>query len=448
MTEAAPASIAAPAHDGEALPRLSHRVLASGHRSAVTGVDLPPAHVLNLPERIVQFGTGALLRGLFDTMVDEANREGRFDGRIVMVGSTGAGRTDTLDAQDGLYTLGTQGTDEAGAPRERFQVVASVSRALDANTQWADVLALARQEGLALVVSNTTEVGIRLDEDDRPDLAPPRSFPGKLTAFLAERARAWRCAPEAGLIVLPCELVEDNGDLLRQIVHTLAERWGVEPDVQGWITQHVRFVNTLVDRIVPGTPPPEDRVAFEARLGYRDDLLTLAEEYRLLAVEGDEALAARLPIAGVPGVIVARSIAPYRERKLRLLNGTHTAVTPLMLLAGFAEVREVMADAAARAFVRRVMLDEIVPSLDGVEGAETFAHEVLARFANPFVRHELRAITLQQTMKWRVRLVPTILAYAAHTGRPPRALATGLAATLALVWRGDDVGPDEGAERL
>ncbi|HEX2095704.1 MAG TPA: hypothetical protein VHG28_25120, partial [Longimicrobiaceae bacterium] len=249
------------------LPTLGRALVSSPAFQAREDLVVPAPGLLDLPERVVQFGTGAFLRGFVDCFVDQANRDGLFGGRVVMVGSTGSGRDQVLNRQDGLYTLSSQGI-AGGAPRREHRVIASVSRALSARDEWAEVLACARNPELELVFSNTTEVGITLDEGDSAELSPPRSFPGKLTRFLFERARAFDYDPARGVVVLPCELIEDNGDRLKEIVLTLAERWGLGDDFARWVREAVPFCNTLVDRIVPGTPAPEVREQLFAELGY------------------------------------------------------------------------------------------------------------------------------------------------------------------------------------
>jgi tagaturonate reductase len=414
----------------------AHPTLSPQHvrtLSSSPDLTLPSAEQLDLPERAVQFGTGALLRGLVDAILDEANRRGTFGGRVVMVGSTGSGRDRAINEQGGLFTLVTQGLVD-GVPRRDCRVVASVSRALAASTQWADVLRCAERPELELIFSNTTEVGIVLDEHDAardPGAAPPRSFPGKLTAFLLHRARACALDPSRVPIVIPTELIEDNGTRLGEIVRTLATRWGASPAELAWLAQ-VRFCNTLVDRIVPGAPGEDLAAELRGILPYEDGMVTVCEPYRLLAIEGDEALRARLRFpAADPGVIVAESIAPYRLRKVRLLNGAHTSFVSLAILAGCRTVREAVEHPAIGGFLRRVLLDEIVPSVD-VPGAEEFAHDVLARFANPYLEHQLWDITLQGTTKMRVRVVPSILDFARASGEAPPALALGFAGYLAF----------------
>jgi tagaturonate reductase len=398
-----------------------------------TDVALPSSDQLSLPERAVQFGTGALLRGLVDAILDDANGRGRFGGRVVMIGSTGSGRDRAINEQGGLFTLVTQGLVD-GAARRDCRVVASVSRALSAASQWDDVLRCAESPALDLVFSNTTEVGIVLDAQDAardPAPAPPRSFPGKLTAFLLHRAKWCGLDPARAPVVIPTELIEANGDRLRELVLTLASRWGAGPELLAWLGA-VHFCNTLVDRIVPGAPSDALAGELRATLPYDDGMITVCEPYRLFAIEGGTALRERLRFpAGDSGVVVAESITPYRLRKVRLLNGAHTSFVSLAILAGCTTVREAVTHPLVGAFLRSALLDEIVPSVD-VPGAEAFAHDVLARFANPFLEHQLWDITLQSTTKFRVRVVPSIVDYARVTGSVPRVLALGFAGFLAF----------------
>lgn len=388
-----------------------------------------PASVL--PEggpSVLQFGTGAFLRGFTEFFLQRALEQNRLRGGVVVVGSTGSGRKDDLNEQDGLFTLMVRGR-AGGHIVDESEVITVTRKGLAASGQWDEVLAVARTETLELIVSNTTEVGIVLDETDRIDLDPPTSFPGKLTAVLYERARTFNHDPKKGLIVLPCELIEDNGSTLKQIVLSLATSWELGDEFVAWVETAVTFANTLVDRIVPGTPDGEAKVEFDRRLGYEDALLTVAEPYRLWAIEGDESFGQRLPIRDVdPGIVVAADISPYRERKVRILNGTHTVMVPAAILAELETVVEVMDDEVFSEFVRRIAFEEIVPTLTSNESeAVAFAGDVLDRFANPFVRHELIAITFQHTKKLRVRVLPTLLEYHERFGTLPPAIMLGLA---------------------
>lgn len=423
-----------PSPDPMSLPRLSPALLPALRRRDNLLVPAPEA--LDLPERVVQFGTGALLRGFVEAFLEHANRQGAFGGRVVAVSQTGSGRSDALNAQGGLYTLRVEGLED-GRPVERTAVVAAVSRVLSARDDWDAVLALARRPEIGFVVSNTTEVGIQWDEEDDPSAAPPRSFPARLAAFLRARAEAFDFDVAAGVVVLPCELIEDNGDALRALVGRWAERGGFGARFTAWLDAACAFPNTLVDRIVPGAPSPERRAALEAHLGYTDPMLTTCEPYRLWAIEGDEALRARLPFAaadaGEPGIVVVPDVAPYRLRKVRILNGAHTLLAPVALACGLETVREAVLHETVGTYLRRVVCGELVPAVEAEPGVEagsatTFARAVLERFANPFIRHELRAITLQHTMKLGVRVAPTVARYTARYGRPPQGIAFGFAA--------------------
>ena len=407
-----------------------HEIRQSNHAVAV-----PDDALLDLPERAVQFGTGAFLRAFVDDFLQRANEQGLFDGRIVAVGSTGSTRDHVLRSQDGLYTLAVQGIED-GHPVEQFRVITSVSRAISALHDWDAVLELARSPTLSFVFSNTTEVGIAVHPDDRMHDTPPRSFPAKLTRFLFERARAFEYDASRGLVVVPCELIEHNGARLRELTLALAERWALGVQFIHWLDASVTFCNTLVDRIVPGAPHGEDVHRLAELLGYDDPLLTTCEPYRLFAIEGSSELRERLPWTRADScILVVPDISPYRERKVRLLNGAHTVLVAAALEAGCETVREAVTHPLLARFVRRAMFDEIAPSLDAA-GATEFAEAVLERFRNPFIRHSLVDITLQGTTKMRVRVVPSILAYAARTQHAPRSLAFGFAAFLSFMQGG------------
>ncbi|MFI5228671.1 MAG: tagaturonate reductase [Gemmatimonadales bacterium] len=413
-------------------PRLSRERVASLALEKNGALELPQPNMLGLPERLVQFGTGAFLRGFADCFIDEANRAGRFNGSIVAVASTASRRDSVLNGQDGLYTLAIQGM-EGNAPRQRYRVIGSVSRALSARDEWDAVLAVARDPAVRIVVSNTSEVGIRLDDADRSDARPPKSYPAKLTRFLAERATSVDYDARHSIIVLPCELIERNGDALRAAVCAQTRRWQLDARFERWLGGAVTFCNTLVDRIVPGPLPPPELARLERIFGYRDGLATSCEPYALFAIEGDASLRDRLEFPGDDSrIVVAPDIRPYRERKVRVLNGAHTILVPAAMLCGLETVRDAVMNDRLGRFLRRAVFDEIVPSV-GVPDAEPFARQVMERFANPYIRHALIDISLHGTAKLRVRVVPSILAYAERTRRPPAALAFGFAAYIAFM---------------
>lgn len=418
------------------LPRLTQRVLPT--LSSQTKAALPSPEIFNLPEKILQFGSGGFLRAFADYFIDRANRQGVFNGRIVVVQSTGGSRGNTLHEQGGLFTLCVQGL-ENGAPLESYTVISSISRTLSAHEEWLHVLQCAANPQLELVLSNTTEVGIAFDESDALALQPPRSFPGKLVAFLYERFKIFNGAADKGLIIIPCELVDNNADLLREIVLKLAQKWELGEAFAQWLMHANRFCNSLVDRIVPGTPVPEALSQHAQKLGYEDRLLTCAEVYSLWAIQGEDVLRRRLAFAAVnPTIIVTEDITPYRERKVRILNGTHTLTVPAAFLLGNRIVRDNMNHALTAKFIERIIFDEIVPSLEvDRESATVFAHEVLARWRNPFLQHKLIDITLHSTSKMRARNVPTILRYYQKMKKTPRLIAFGFAAYL-LFMRGTE----------
>ena len=384
-----------------------------------------------LPETIVQFGTGGFLRGFVDAFVEQANRRGEKPaGRVVVVGSTSSGRVSQLAEQEGLYTLSVRGR-AGGEVVDETNIIRSISRALSAAEAWPEVLSLSRSPHIHTIASNTTEVGITYDREDRPDLQPPRSFPGKLTAFLAERARHFDYAADRGVVILPCELIENNGERLQDIVLKLARDWQLGQRFTEWLGDAVVFCNTLVDRIVPGTPDDAERLRLNERIGYDDRLLTVAEPYRLWAIQlPDGQSADRISLLGADdGIILADDIRPYRERKVRILNGTHTAIVPAALLFGFTTVAETVDHENFGCYVKRMVMEEIVPSLDvDREMATAFAEDVLERFANPFIRHELLDISLQQTAKIGVRVLPSLRGYVERYGAIPPLLTFALAA--------------------
>jgi tagaturonate reductase len=396
---------------------------------------LPSAAMLALPERAVQFGTGALLRGLVEDLLDLSNRTGKFNGRVVAIGSTGSGRDDLINAQDGLFTLLGEGM-ENGKPSSSYRVVSSLSRALSATGDWAEVLTVARNPDIEVVFSNTTEVGLAVDPNDVPDDGAPKSFPAKLTRFLLERARAFDFDESKGVVVLPCELLENNGEILRELVVQTAEKWKLDARFTDWLRESVSFANTLVDRIVSGAPRAERMEEIEQRVGFGDELITVCEPFRMFAFEGDARTTKWVErVTTGDGLFATPDIRPYRERKVRILNGGHTAMVPAALLAGCETVYDAMKDSEVGAFVRAAIVEEILPTLTVPDGAR-FANEVLERFANPYIAHALMDITLHGTAKMRVRVIPSIVEYCAMEGRPPVNLTFGFAAHLVFL-RGD-----------
>jgi tagaturonate reductase len=397
----------------------------------------PAASIFSLPEKVLQFGTGVLLRGLPDYFIDKANRQGLFNGRIVVVKSTDSGDTGAFDRQDGLYTLCIRGIEDGHKIEENI-ICSAISRVLSARDQWQEILALARNPEMQIVISNTTEVGIQLVEDDIRR-QPPVSFPGKLLAFLYERYKTFGGSPESGMVIVPTELIVDNGKKLAAIVKELTQMNALEAGFLLWMETHCHFCSSLVDRIVPGKPDAASLQQLTHDLGYTDDLLSISEVYRLWAIEGDDKVKAILSFAGADeGVIVQPDIEIYRELKLRLLNGTHTLSCGLAYLAGFGTVKKAMDDAAFSAFVTDLMFGEIAPSIPydiSLSAARDFGLRVLDRFRNPHLQHQWLSITMQYSSKMKSRDIPVLLRHYQLHDTPPPYFALGFAAYL-LFMRG------------
>ncbi len=395
-------------------------------------VQKPGANVFDLPEKVLQFGAGVLLRGLPDYFIDKANRQGIFNGRVVVVKSTGAGGTDAFEEQDGLYTLCVRGIDK-GKKVEENRICSAISRVLPAKQQWDEILKCAYNPQLQIIISNTTEVGITLVEEDIRQ-KPPASFPAKLLAFLYERYKACGGKADGGMVIIPTELIVGNGNRLFSIVSQLAAYNKLEPAFMEWLKASNSFCNSLVDRIVPGKPAAEIKQKTEDDLGYTDELLIMCEVYRLWAIEGDDSVKKILSFAPADnGVIIAPDIEMYRELKLRLLNGTHTLSCGLAFLSGFNTVKDAMEDKAFGQFVHDIMLSEIasaIPAEVDAKEAERFGLQVLDRFRNPYIKHQWISITMQYTSKMKMRVVPVLLKYFADHNAVPRHIALGFAAYL------------------
>ena len=367
-----------------------------------------------LPERVLQFGTGVLLRGLVDFLIDKANKQNIFNGSVVVVESMGDDVSEFV-RQDNRYSVWVRGI-ENGQPVDEQTVVTAISRVLAAQTQWNDVLALARKPSLQVVVSNTTEAGLQYVEESIFQ-SPPTSFPAMLTSFLYERFKGAGGSRKMGLVVVPTELLPDNGLRLRNAIERTAQHNELGKLFMKWLKFHVRFCNSLVDRMVTGKPDEEATALFEQKAGYSDNLLTATEAYYFWAIEGDERVRKVLSFADVSPthLIIDEDISFYRERKLRLLDGAHTFMTPLGYLLGNVTVEESMNHPLMGPLITDLVLKDIARSvptdLTGDEGEAAvmqFGQEVLDRFRNPFNEHFLLDITGQQTTKMQVRNVPTL----------------------------------------
>ena len=382
----------------------------------------------NYPEKVLQFGEGNFLRAFVDWMIDKANRDGIYQGSIVLCQPIAQGLKDMINAQDGVYTLAMRGA-ENGQPVEKIEVITSVSRCINPYENYEDLMEIARSADLEVVVSNTTEAGIAYHAGDQPTDRPPVSFPAKVTAFLYERYKAFHGDPEKGLLFLPVELIDNNGAELKRIVLQYAQEWELGQEFTDWINTANAFTSTLVDRIVTGYP--RDEVSyFEEKLGYKDNIIDTSELFNLWVIEGDKKWADKLPVHKTDAnVIWTDDVKPYKKRKVRILNGAHTSTVLAAYLAGFDIVGDFMKDDTVRTFMNNVIYQEVIPTLDlPKEELESFAAAVNDRFANPYIKHKLLDIALNSCSKFNARCLPSLLGYVEEKGVLPKCLTFSLAA--------------------
>jgi tagaturonate reductase len=366
-----------------------------------------------LPETVLQFGAGRFLRAFADLFIHHANVAGQNIGRVVVVQSTGDDRAGLLNQGGGKYHVVVRGL-EGGQVVDRVEEVASISRALVASKQWDEILKVARSPQLRFVLSNTTEAGYNLDAADRAESAPPNSFPAKLLVLLKARFDAG----QPGLTIIPCELQEHQADKLRAAILQLAQSWDWSTDFQNWLRSQCIWLHTLVDRIVVG--PPKDHP-----LTASDPLLIMAEPFAFWALQEKSGA---YPFVRNPAIVRTADVQPYFLRKVRILNGGHTALLIKARPRGFVTVREATNDPELSTWLERLLFEEIVPTLEGrVDEPKLFARQVLERFRNPFLEHKLADIALHHETKVQVRLVPTHAEFRKKFGRSPKLLDEVLA---------------------
>lgn len=385
--------------------------------------------------KVLQIGEGNFLRGFFDWMLYESRKQGLYDGNVAVVQPRPSGKPniEALASQDGVYTLVTRGL-ENNVPIERMDQITVFGTVFDPYEHWNDFLALAELPELRIVVSNTTEAGLSYQPEKLIEGEPIVSYPGKLTLLLYHRYKAFQGDPERGFICLPCELLERNGDILRECILRYCEDWQLPADFRSWVVKHNLFLNSLVDRIVTGYPKQEQAEAWFDEWGYRDPLLTTAEPYHLWAIEGDPSIEKELPLAAAGlNVLWVEDLKPYQVRKVSILNGAHTFMALYGLLQGAHEVRLAMKDPHIGELIKQTIQSEIIPSLpyDSIE-LQQYAEQVYQRFLNPFIQHRLTDIAMNSLSKFRTRLLPTIQYYLEHEQftELPNGLATAYAALI------------------
>jgi tagaturonate reductase len=387
--------------------------------------------------RILQFGTGNFLKGFVNAAIQEMNQKNGFDAGVIGVKLRPGNHSqiERINAQEGLFTLNVRGVD-GGEIVDRCQLVSCQSLAInpykDTDAYW-DTSCV---DSMQWVISNSTEAGIYFDDGARFDDSPATSFPAKLTQWLYKRWQHFDGAENSGVGVICCELVEDNADKLRQVILAHILHWNLSGDFGHWFESQCRFYNSLVDRIVPGRPPEEVCDQLQQQLGYIDHELLETEPYLLWAIQvptqEQASFYESFPCQEVKGVVVTDNLNLYRERKVRLLNGSHTATTNLAQLLGIKTVYQATQHAGVRDYIIGLMQEDILPLLPGdPEAMSEYANDIFQRFTNPFLNHEWRSISMNSISKWRARLLP-LVKKASSNGRIPARLVASMVCLLAV----------------
>lgn len=382
------------------------------------------------PERIIQFGEGNFLRCFVDWIISNMNEKTDFNSSVVVVQPIDKGMIDMINAQDGLYHVNLQGL-EKGEVINSYRLIDVISRCLNPYTEYQSYLSLAEQPEMRFAISNTTEAGIAFDPACRLEDTPPSSYPAKLTQLLYHRYKFFNGAMDKGLIIFPCELIFLNGHKLKETIYQYIELWNLGEEFKTWFEQACGVYATLVDRIVPGFPRKTINEIKE-HLGYDDNLVVQGEAFHLWVIEAPESVAAEFPAnkAGL-NVLFVPSEKPYHERKVTLLNGTHTILSPITYLSGIDIVRDACKDEVIGKYIRKAMYEELMQTLNLPEDElKAFAASVLERFENPFVDHQVTSIMLNAFPKFTARDLPSVKEYLSRKGELPYGIVLGLAALI------------------
>lgn len=393
------------------------------------------------PERIIQFGEGNFLRAFVDWIIFNMNEKAGFNSSVVVVQPIENGMVNVLNEQDGLYHLNLQGLDN-DRQVDSIQLIDVISRGLNPYTQFEDYLKLAENPEIRFVISNTTEAGIAFRAEDKFEDKPAKSYPGKLTQLLYHRFKTFGGAADKGLIILPCELIFHNGAELKKCIEQYIDLWKLGDAFKKWFEASCGVYSTLVDRIVPGYPRDTIGEILE-KAGFDDKLVVKGEIFHLWVIEAPASVASEFPAdkAGL-NVLFVPSEKPYHERKVTLLNGPHTVLSPVAYLSGLNTVREACEHETVGKYIRKVMYDELLPTLNLPKAElEAFADAVLNRFRNPFVKHFVTSIMLNSFPKFKTRDLPGVKIYLERKGQLPPALTLGLAA-ICVYYKGGMRGND------
>ena len=393
-------------------------------------------------EKVIQFGEGNFLRAFIEWIIWKTNQKTDFNGSVVVVQPIEKGMVSWLNEQDGLYHLNLQGLQN-GEPVNSLDLIDVISRGLNPYEDFEAYLKLAEQPEIRFVISNTTEAGIAFDPACKLDDKPASSYPGKLTQLLYRRFQFFKGDASKGLIIFPCELIFENGKHLKECIRQYIKLWNLGEEFSAWFENACGVYSTLVDRIVPGYPRDTAAELCE-RAGYDDHLLDKAEIFHLWVIEAPKEVAAEFPAdkAGLH-VLFVPSEAPYHERKVTLLNGPHTVLSPVGYLSGLNTVKECCEDPEIGQFVKKVMYDELLPTLNLPENELLqFAGDVVERFRNPFVKHFVTSIMLNSFPKFKTRDLPGLKTYLERKGELPKGLVLGLAG-ICTYYKGGKRGEDE-----
>ena len=400
------------------------------------------------PLRILQFGGGNFLRAFTGWMVEVLNEETSFGGNIAVVKPTKQGSYSKLKRQDGLYHVLLWGIKDGGEFTE-IKRIHCIREIVNPYTAWDTYLKLAEIESIRFVVSNTTEAGIRFDPNAENSGKVPSGFPAKLTLWLYHRYRFFKGDKSAGCYILPCELIEDNGTQLYSCILKHAKNWGFEDGFTDWLKTSNYFCNTLVDRIVSGFP---HKIAYEFynQTGFCDELLVAGEYYHSWVIEGPEMLRDELPVENTPmNVQFVEDLEPYREMKVRILNASHSIMVPIGCLMGLNFVHECMEEKLLTQFLRRMITEEICPTLElPSKDVMAFAEATLSRFQNPRLNHRLMSIALNSMTKFNTRVIPVFLAYYHNFGKLPVCIVLALAAQICFYRHAEDKGIPDSPETI
>lgn len=384
----------------------------------------------DMPVKIMQFGEGNFLRAFVDWMINKINTDGLFNGKVAVVQPLDRGLSDMINDQDCLYTLYLRGI-ENGEVKVSKDIITCIKECINPYSGWDKTLEYGKSNDLRFVISNTTEAGIEYKDEEYTPGKCQNTFPAKLCAILYERFKAFGGDESKGLIIIPCELIDRNGDNLKICVLKYAKAWGLGEDFENWIENACPFMNTLVDRIVPGYPRDEIE-ALTAEQGYKDNVVDTGEIFHFWVIEGDKKYAEEIPFhkAGL-NVLWTDNMEPYRTRKVRILNGAHTMTVLAAHLAGLETVGDCMNDKDVSEFMRKGIFEEIIPTFDLPEDEKLmFAEAVLERFANPFIKHLLLSISLNSVSKFKVRVLPSVKEYIARLGKLPTRTMFALSALI------------------